>query len=561
MSAWRTKGAAGQHRSSTNATSSVALYNDQHLEAIRVLVRDKSGLFYGEHNVSSLTDAIEKRMAASGYRTASEYYEALTTSKARYKEFTDLVNLLTIQHTRFFRNPALFRAFRDTVLPEVIRAKAVAGDNSLNILSAGCATGEEPYSIAMMILEVIGQPSPLRARILATDISREALEAASQGVYAQRSIERIEEEFLRGYIKRFCSIHDGEVRVKDSVKDLVEFQYMNLTDPFAFPRFDMIFCRNVTIYFDLETVRRVFDKLCDSLPVGGYLFVGGTESLQGITSKFELVESARALYYRKLPVNTPGDAAGVRSSEELGTPEPNAFLSASPTVHQVDLNSGAPAADGKIKSFAYAGPNGKKGEANRTREQTSGQSKDAGTSDSETTVKPDQSSEDPERLVETALELFDQEKPLEALTLAQRACELKPNLETGRLLIARISLNSAQFGEAEKECRRILKESPSSSEAHYLLGVAYQKMGKQKLARESLQKSIYLDTDHPLAHFALAESHATAGEHEKAARAYRNTLKALEVASEERVKSGSTTITKRTLAQLCAKKLSDVTNG
>jgi tetratricopeptide (TPR) repeat protein len=172
-------------------------------------------------------------------------------------------------------------------------------------------------------------------------------------------------------------------------------------------------------------------------------------------------------------------------------------------------------------------------------------------------------------MIQTALDLFDQEKPLEALKLAERACELagaacRPgektggigsNSDHGRLLIARICLNLGRFEQVERECRSVIRRSPSSADAHYLLGVAHQKLGNLERCLEYLQKAVYLDSDHSLAHFALAELHAAAGEHKKAARAYKNTLRALEQESEEKLAGGSMTITKRALAQLCTRKL------
>jgi chemotaxis protein methyltransferase CheR len=528
------------------------------MEAIRALVREKSGLFYGQHNSASLVDAIEKRMAVGGFDSAAEYYRALTTSKARYKEFTELVNLLTIQHTRFFRNPALFKAFRQFVLPEIVRRKAIAGEDSLRILSAGCATGEEPYSIAMVILDVIGQPSPLRARILAADISHEALDRARSGVYSRRSVDRVEADLINDYIKRYCILGDGEVRVKDSVRELVDFQYMNLTDSFSFPKFDLIFCRNVTIYFDLETVRRVFDKLCNSLPEGGYLFVGGTESLQGITDKFELVESARALYYRKravVPVQQGIRRSG--SADAQASPRPGTFPGDRPTVYSVDLMSGNANDSHSITAYSY--PVHGAGNARQENEpsHSCNESKEITGANSRSRRDVPEPDGDPAGMIKTALRLFEEEKPLEALNLAQQACALTPDTTEGRLLIARVCLNLGRFDDVEKECRKVIKQSPSSSDAHYLLGVAYQKMGKRKSSVENLQKAVYLNSDHSLAHFALAELYSASGERKRAERAYKNTLRALEREPEGLLAGGSMTVTKRALAQLCSGKLKE----
>jgi len=210
------------------------------------------------------------RATRLGYGTLDDYYDALGRDD---REFNELLNLVTINETSFFRFPAQFDALRDRVVPEVM-ARKKPGDRDLRVWSAGCSTGEEPYSIAMTLLDTGITASGWKPQVLGTDVSTKALARAKSGVYGKRAMMNIAPDVVSRYFERTMS---GEYRVNDRVRSLVDFGYQNLIkEPYPLSLmggWDIIFCRNVTIYFRIESTRRVVRNFYDSLNEGGYLFI------------------------------------------------------------------------------------------------------------------------------------------------------------------------------------------------------------------------------------------------------------------------------------------------
>ncbi len=231
---------------------------------------------------------------------------------------------MTIQETHFFRNPPQVRALRDQVLPELLR-HAEAHGRRLRVWSAGCSTGEEPYSVAMMLRELLPSTAGWDVKVVATDVSSRALDAARTGTYGARAVQLATPEELARF---FRPAPGGGHEVRPEVRELVEFQHHNLVDevvPFAAgERVDLVLCRNVTIYFGRETTRALMSRLHQSLRDGGYLFLGHSETLWQVSEDFRLVslgsgESA-AFVYRRLDPPRPGERRTVladrRSADE-----------------------------------------------------------------------------------------------------------------------------------------------------------------------------------------------------------------------------------------------------
>lgn len=481
------------------------------IEKIRSFIMKRSGLYFKEHNMPSLNGNIAKRMEATKTATRWEYYNLLTQSPQAHMEFTQLLNILTIKHTHFFRNPHQFIGLRNKVLPEIMEKKLKAGDLTINILSAGCATGEEPYSIAMVVLDLLGQPSPWKINILATDISTEALVFAKKGIYPKRVLQYVEKDFVENYMERFCLIHKDNVFVSPAVKNMIEFQYMNLIDEF-YPRgFDIIFCRNVTIYFELETIKNVIEKFHQSLNEDGYLFCGGTETMYGISDKFELVDIDQAMVYKKIPARELKPAEGKVWPWQ-------------PAVKPI-MEEEVPAIKGVVEKEP---------------------------------VKAKKTIKDAYALYEKAKTEFIKKDYDEATELAKEALEIEPSFEEVHILLANIFVNQDKFQEAERECQKAIKLNFLSAETRYLLGLIHKKKGQYKEALDSLKKAIYLNTNYSLAHFTIADLHREKNQTQEAQRAYRNTLRALEEEPEEHFKESSGGLSKKVLAQICVKQMTDI---
>jgi chemotaxis protein methyltransferase CheR len=494
-----------------NLVEDITTAEERAVSDIRRFILQRAGLYFEKHDLSALQVHIARRMEATGCPSPGDYFSLLSQSPMARDEFTKLLNLLTIKHTHFFRYATQFTALRDTILPKLVAAKMNQGDMTVNILSAGCSTGEEPYSIAMVLLDLLGPAAFRQCQILATDISTEALETARKGVYSHRSLRFVDEEFVERYMERFCHLTRKRISVNPEVKDLVQFQYMNLMDEYFPGQFDLIFCRNVTIYFEPETTKRVLEKFHRSLLAGGYLFSGGTETMFGISDRFELVERTNALIFRKAASAAPAPRAAIAVPEE-----PPAT---------------GPAKKPVIDRPAHVDTN------------TSGSDSDA----------PD------------ARELFQQAKKelasknyQAAENLARQACLAEPQFHEVHTLLANIFFSMNRLDEAERECLQAVGINSLSAEPHYLLGHIQRKKKHLLKAMENLKKAIYLNSNYSLAHYTLAEVHKERGQSAEAVKAYRNTLKALEMESEEEVRASSGGFTKRVLAQVCMKNIKKI---
>jgi chemotaxis protein methyltransferase CheR len=211
-------------------------------------------------------------------------------------ELPPLLELLTINETSFFRNQPQFDLLRETVLPELAARNARRALPRLRIWSAGCSTGEEPYSIAMTVLDRIGRPEGWELQVLASDLNMSVLAAARRGCYPAAKVrEAVDEATLR----RYFDPRGDQYEVRDAVRRLIAFDFHNLKHENGLRDLDVIFCRNVLIYFDEEEQRKVIDKFHRSLGPGGYLFLGHSESLQGVDSRFEFVFDRKGAAYRK----------------------------------------------------------------------------------------------------------------------------------------------------------------------------------------------------------------------------------------------------------------------
>ena len=270
--------------------------SDNEFYGFRDLIAERSGIYFDPAKQESLKDNLLQRMAECGLTNFSDYLDLLS-SPAGSKEFDFLLDLITVPETYFFRDRAQFNALERLVIPEAIKKKSYPGA-SLRIWSAGCSTGEEPYTVAMI---VAAAKVDIPIQILATDVSNHALEAARQGVYNGRSVRDVPPE----YLKRFFSKKGGQYSLDESIKQMVEFRYFNLvSEPYPLVEmsgWDIIFCRNVTIYFQTDATRKVIHNLHQSLREGGYLFAGYSESLRYISDGFKTLQMEGAFFYQKGP--------------------------------------------------------------------------------------------------------------------------------------------------------------------------------------------------------------------------------------------------------------------
>lgn len=264
------------------------------VDAICGLVNDLCGIALDE----SKAYLIESRLADLTQRSGCESYADLAR-RARLADThlqREIINAITTRETSFFRDGSPFEALEHKVIPDLLDGCTRSSSRRLRIWSAACSTGQEPYSIAMILRRLLSDLSNWDIRILATDISDAAIAKASRGVFADHeTIRGLREEVCRDHFER----HADGWQVKDELRSLVSFRQLNLLDPFPFfEQFDVIFCRNVAIYFEPEKRRDLFVRLAERLLPDGYLFTGSSESLSDIGARFRAHHHCRGVFYR-----------------------------------------------------------------------------------------------------------------------------------------------------------------------------------------------------------------------------------------------------------------------
>jgi chemotaxis protein methyltransferase CheR len=265
---------------------------DSDFRQIAKLVMDTAGIVLSEKKRPFIHGRLGRRLRILGLSDFTEYCRLLESPHG-VTERHNLINAVTTNHTNFFREPHHFDYLAKTILPALVEAQG-GGSGRLRIWSAGCSTGEEPYTIAMTLRSDQPSLSGWDVKILATDLDTNVVAHGKAGVYDAERIETIP----AAHRKRFMTTRpEGHAVMNDELRSLIMFAPLNLLEswPMSGP-FDVIFCRNVVIYFDKPTQRRLFDRYADMLKPDGWLFVGHSESLLNITDRFEL--AGRTIYRR-----------------------------------------------------------------------------------------------------------------------------------------------------------------------------------------------------------------------------------------------------------------------
>jgi chemotaxis protein methyltransferase CheR len=271
--------------------------SDEEFRLIRDLVYSHSGLFFDNDSKYLLEKRLGKRLSHHRLPAYRDYYHFLRYNREKEQELSDIMDLLTTNETYFFREAFQLKAFTDEIIPALMAEKEKKGERSLRIWSAGCSSGEEPYTIAMLLLEM-GCCKGWRAEIIGTDISHRVLQQARKAVYGKSSFRATDVT----YIKRFFQEQDGSFKIADAVKELVTISHLNLFDQNRLAllgRMDIIFCRNVIIYFDQIAKKKVIEIFNRMLREGGYLLLGHSESLMNISTEFTLKHLKNDMVYQK----------------------------------------------------------------------------------------------------------------------------------------------------------------------------------------------------------------------------------------------------------------------
>jgi chemotaxis protein methyltransferase CheR len=263
---------------------------------IRDFIRDYCGMYFDDNSKYLLERRLSRRVLLHQFKSFKDYYHFLTYDRRKDEELVEVIDSLTTNETYFFREEVQLKAFIEEIIPDLVARKD--GGRKLKIWSAGCSTGEEPYTIAMLLMEA-GYDKKLDIEITGSDINQKVLAAARRGIYKRGSFRSSTDYYVQKYFKEDPP---GNFKISDDVKKLVSFSYLNLFDPYKLSflkDMDIIFCRNVIIYFNTASKKKLIGTFYDKLMPGGYLLLGHAESLMNISSSFELVHFKNDMVYRK----------------------------------------------------------------------------------------------------------------------------------------------------------------------------------------------------------------------------------------------------------------------
>jgi len=440
-------------------------------QRFRDLVLKRSGLYFPEEKQHSLRRGLAEALQASPCASLDEYYELLRTNSSSSVEWDRVVSALTVGETYFLRNKGHFDALTRHILPEII-ARREHSSRRIRIWSAGCATGEEPYSVAIALRELIPNLESWNILILATDINRDALRKAREGLYGAWSFRGVEKRIQDRCFRLIRLNGKKQFAIADEVKRMVTFDYLNLVED-RYPSLtnntngmDVILCRNVTIYFTPEVTQEVLGRFRNCLVDGGWLIPGASEPNMIFYRDFEARNYPGAVLYRK-PAATRAKARPAPVFEHVAPvfqPPAPAFQPSAPVV-----SAPKPEPLPRVPD-----------------------------------VKKERKPPPPDPY-EAALKLLEAGQADEALVKLYEKLDQDPDFAPTYYTLGKIYANKGNLEEAQHWCERAIKKDKLHPEPYYTLSMVYQQHGMLDQATDALKKTIYLDREFVLAHYNLAQ--------------------------------------------------------
>lgn len=278
----------------TNFADSIVLHEDEkEFVELKAIIKKKIGFNCDQYKQAHLKRRLAVRLRANQSGSYKEYMDILMRNEAELQKLKDT---LTVNVTELFRNPETYEVFSKTVLPELVKSKG--DDKTIKIWSAGCSNGEEPYSIAILVREFLGGLTKRYSiSIIGTDIDEDSLKKAQNGIFQLKQLEKINKERLD---KFFTRKDDGNFQISEDLRRLLKFRHHDMISGSRMFGFDVIFCRNVTIYFEQELQEKLYLNFYNALNKGGYFVMGKTETLVGPAGDlFEPVDVRERIYQKR----------------------------------------------------------------------------------------------------------------------------------------------------------------------------------------------------------------------------------------------------------------------
>ncbi len=455
------------------------------------MLKERTGLNYEKQFLAKLRDIIADQMVNKKIQTPDEYFKLLHHDQ---DEFTVLLNSLTINETYFFREPIHLKTFSEILIPELLAR--INQTRKLKVLSAGCSTGEELYSIAMMLWEIYGPEIGHLFSLIGADIDSDAIRRAKEGIYARHSHRNTDSHFLNTY---FEVPNNGTYKIKKFIREKVAFQVCNLLSaPFQdnLKEMDVIFYRNVSIYFDPEMQKRVFLNLSRILNKNGYLIVGSTETLPHDLKILSLIERGGAFLFFKSARLEDDPKNANKTVSQHPAPLKRPARKASPArSRKTDLKKIFPLTLTKI--------------APDRRPQT--------TQDTSYDEAPCKNQAEH---LEKALSLASRKRFPEALKILDAVLTSDVGCLQAYALKAGILINLNRVDAAKDVCLKILAKDALHLESYLLLGIIARNNEDAELAIKRFKEALYVKSACWLAHFHLAELSAQHGPAEQARKEY-----------------------------------------
>ena len=432
------------------------------MSSLEKLIKDRYGLMLKETSREEFKTAVHQRARELKLPSVSDYF-ALFSDRGQEHEMDYLVSRITVGETSFFRTPTQFWALRDFALPALLKDKLHKRQKKIRILSAGCATGEEPYSIAMIAREKIEPGLDLELEILACDVNNEFLELAREGIYSAKDLRQVDDHLKAKYFDK----KGPDFQVKPELKKIVRFLHFNLAGPgyralVPDGNLDVIFCRNVLIYFDPRAFHEALGQFYEIMATNAYLFLGYSESLYGLNSRFDCIYVPEAFFYQKLPVRK-------ERAHQPAKPEKPRLAALEPP---------------------RAGAHKQKPEAPRV--------------ESIPAAKPRLELISTDHLWEKGWQLFEREEYERARACFETLVEAAPGSSLGHLGLAFVLAHQGEDQPAAKRLKNAFDCDGLLPEGYYLLGLLAERKEEWEKAIENYSRAIFLKSDFAMAHFNLA---------------------------------------------------------
>lgn len=469
------------------------------LEPFSNLIRERCGILFNGEKRNLLRDIVNNRMLQAGFTSDKDYFNCLVKND---DEFSRLTSAITINETYFFREPGYFKILFENVIPSLLN-KTKKGEK-IKILSAGCSTGEEPYSIAIALAYHYGLSFDKTFSIIGFDIDSEALDKARQANYGLMSFR---EKMFGIPDKFFRASKNGRFQLDDSIRSRVEFKQMNLLESdmssIIGSGYDIIFYRNVSIYFGVDTMSAIFRNLSNILNDDGFIITSATETYSHNLGILSLIEIGGAfLYQKKISL----DICDRRKSDSQLPDIPSAIKKMDDFLIKRKPSPPIIPPSDRVKEKI------KEAEIKETASSSSFFEK-----------------RNPKRQnFDEAIALAEEKRYDEALNKIENILSDEPDFCKALSLKVSILINLNNFDEAEKICKRIIEIEEWSLEGHLLLGLIYKIRGTIEKALTQFNKALYIEPSSWLVHFYLAECYMSLGEIDKPVNEFEIAVKILE---------------------------------